>query len=378
MKIKTWHLFLVVIILFISSFYVINLRFDKFYRVNGINNDNRILIEQYLDESEQSYLIDNQISIDLFIDYLEKDNFQLRNYKFYNSLKDQKRYTQIDTIIEVGNNLSTKLTSIYKNQAYAYATQLIDNAMEIAFLNELNFNFQYFECYKSLKVLYVDNDYSYINDTETYISKLKTLGYTSQSDFNSIFSQVSIAYTKDSLQNLLSTEVAAGVSLVFDPYDPVTLVDRNHYIGQYEAVGLILTQDIPRVRYAMYLQSDAYKALSNMYQALNQEHGGFLLMGAYQAPQTLATQDIGYIEGQLGFTITVNKAQTPYNEFVNTEMSEWLQENAHVYGYILRYPNKKASITNKAYDPHTYRYVGVEVATEIYEAQMTLEEYLNK
>ena len=54
MNLKTWYLFLVIIILFGCSFYIVNLKFDKFYRVNGINNDNRVLIEKYLDEKEQS------------------------------------------------------------------------------------------------------------------------------------------------------------------------------------------------------------------------------------------------------------------------------------------------------------------------------------
>ena len=88
MKLKTWHLFAVIIALFICSFYVVNLKFDKFYRVNGINNDNRVLIEKYLDKDEQTYLIDNQISIDLFVEYIDKDDFHLQNYQYYNYLKE--------------------------------------------------------------------------------------------------------------------------------------------------------------------------------------------------------------------------------------------------------------------------------------------------
>mgnify|MGYP007025185611 CR=1 FL=1 len=83
MKLKTWHLFAVIIILFICSFYIINQKFDKFYRVNGINNDNRVLIEKYLDEDEQMFLIDNQINISLFIDYIEEDFFYLQNYQYW-------------------------------------------------------------------------------------------------------------------------------------------------------------------------------------------------------------------------------------------------------------------------------------------------------
>ena len=117
MKLKTWHLFLVIIILFGCSFYVVNLHFDKFYRVNGINNDNRVLIEKYLSEDEQEYLIDNQISIDLFIQYIEYDHFQLMNYQYYNLLKGTNRYTDTEKILETGNSLATRLEYLYHQQA---------------------------------------------------------------------------------------------------------------------------------------------------------------------------------------------------------------------------------------------------------------------
>ena len=42
------------------------------------------IFEKYLSDDEQEYLIDNQISIDLFIDYIEYDDFQLVNYQYYN------------------------------------------------------------------------------------------------------------------------------------------------------------------------------------------------------------------------------------------------------------------------------------------------------
>lgn len=99
-------------------FYVVNLHFDKFYRLNGINNDNRVLIEKYLSDDEQEYLIDNQISIDLFIDYIEYDDFQLVNYQYYNLLKETHRYSTITDILETGNSLATRLDYLYRQQAF--------------------------------------------------------------------------------------------------------------------------------------------------------------------------------------------------------------------------------------------------------------------
>ena len=59
-----------------------------------------------------------------------------------------------------------------------------------------------------------------------------------------------------------------------------------------------------------------------------------------------------------------------------TDEFKWLSANCHKYGFILRYPNGTTDITGIIYEPWHFRYVGVEVATEIAELGVTLEEYL--
>lgn len=375
MKLKTWHLFLVIIILFGCSFYVVNLNFDKFYRVNGINNDNRVFIEKYLDEDEQAYLIENQIPIDQFIEYIEYDDFYLENYQYYNYLKDTKRYPKTANILEIGNSLSTRLTYLFKERALNEAKLLIDKTLEMTFLNEENFRFDYIDIYEYLKPLYNQNDYSYVQDSEFYITKLQQMGIDDNNQLKDVMKMLTTAYNQKSLKNLLTVELPERVQIVFNPYELSTLVDNRHYIGNYEPSGLLLTQDIPRVRYAMYLQSDAYSALLKMYEALSQNYSGFLLREAYQSPQTLSSQEVGYNEYQLGLTICVTQSQKAYKDFETTEMSRWLQEHAYEYGFILRYPQGKASVTSHAYDAHIYRYVGKSLAKSLHDSQMTLEEY---
>ncbi|MBS5368863.1 MAG: M15 family metallopeptidase [Longibaculum muris] len=375
MKLKTWYLFLVIIILFGCSFYIVNLKFDKFYRVNGINNDNRVLIEKYLDEKEQSYLIDNQISIDLFIDYIEYNDFHLENYQYYNALKATNRYRQIENILETGNSLATRLGYLFNNQSFQKAKLLIDRDLELAFLNEENFNFDYIDIYSTLAPLYAQKDYSYIQDGAEYVLRLNQMGIQTIDDLNDTMNMLTTAYNQKSLHQLLTTTLPENVHIVYNPYELSTLVDNMHYIGNYEPKGLLLVQDIPRMRYAMYLQSDAYHALLKMYQDLSQKFNGFLLKEAYVSHQDLSAKKVGYDESQLGLTITVTQSQTTYNSFSQTEMSQWLEEHAYEYGFILRYPQRKASITNHTYDAHIYRYVGKSLAKSLHDSQMTLEEY---
>ena len=64
------------------------------------------------------------------------------------------------------------------------------------------------------------------------------------------------------------------------------------------------------------------------------------------------------------------------NSFEQTDAFRWLSENAHRFGFILRYPKGKTDITGYIYEPWHYRYVGPELAKELFDAGLTLEEYL--
>ena len=62
--------------------------------------------------------------------------------------------------------------------------------------------------------------------------------------------------------------------------------------------------------------------------------------------------------------------------FEKTKEFEWLYNNCAKYGFCLRYPKDKVSITGYSYEPWHYRYVGVEAATEIMNKKICLEEYV--
>lgn len=62
--------------------------------------------------------------------------------------------------------------------------------------------------------------------------------------------------------------------------------------------------------------------------------------------------------------------------FATTNEYKWLINNAHKYGFILRYPENKTEITGIIFQPWHWRYVGVTAATEMKEKNLCLEEYL--
>ena len=62
--------------------------------------------------------------------------------------------------------------------------------------------------------------------------------------------------------------------------------------------------------------------------------------------------------------------------FAQKPEAKWLAENCYRFGFILRYPEDKQSITNIIYEPWHFRFVGREAATEMHEKGMCLEEYV--
>ena len=84
----------------------------------------------------------------------------------------------------------------------------------------------------------------------------------------------------------------------------------------------------------------------------------------------------GYSEHQLGYSADLTNAKNvSFSNFENTNEYKWLQENAHKYGFIMRYPKNKEYITGYMFESWHYRYVGVDIATYIYENNITYEEY---
>ena len=86
----------------------------------------------------------------------------------------------------------------------------------------------------------------------------------------------------------------------------------------------------------------------------------------------------GTSEHQLGLALDIidNSNWNLDESQAKTATQKWLMEHSWEYGWILRYPDGKSEITGIIYEPWHYRYVGREVAAEIHELDVCLEEYI--
>lgn len=86
----------------------------------------------------------------------------------------------------------------------------------------------------------------------------------------------------------------------------------------------------------------------------------------------------GHSEHMTGLTMDIagtNGRCAVTSCFSNTKEAKWLAANSYRYGFILRYPQGKESITGYMYESWHFRYVGIPLATFLYEEKITLEEY---
>lgn len=83
----------------------------------------------------------------------------------------------------------------------------------------------------------------------------------------------------------------------------------------------------------------------------------------------------GYSEHNTGLAVDVICNGATGNNFNTTPEYAWLQEHAHEYGFILRYPENKEYLTGYEYESWHYRYLGVDLATKVYESGLTYDEY---
>ena len=123
-------------------------------------------------------------------------------------------------------------------------------------------------------------------------------------------------------------------------------------------------EDLTILANSSYRTYDSQEKVYNNYKASRGEKGADLIAARP-----------GHSEHQTGLALDLSTLSSTSATFESTDEFSWLQEHAHEYGFILRYPKGKKYLTGFDYESWHYRYVGVDVATEIKELGITFDEY---
>ncbi|HOW23721.1 MAG TPA: M15 family metallopeptidase [Sedimentibacter sp.] len=188
--------------------------------------------------------------------------------------------------------------------------------------------------------------------------------------------------------------------LVENPENIDVIVNKKRHLPEnYVPEDLVPLTDVPTVLSnpeVNQLRKVAYEALKDLFTAAKEEGYELHARSGYRSYYTQASLYASYVENygkdaadkysakpgqsehQTGLSMDITCEAVNFKldtTFGDTEEGKWVAENAHRYGFIIRYPKGKEEITGYAYEPWHIRYLGVDLAEKVYESGLTLEEY---
>ncbi|ABW18240.1 M15 family metallopeptidase [Alkaliphilus oremlandii] len=189
--------------------------------------------------------------------------------------------------------------------------------------------------------------------------------------------------------------------LVENTNDILVVVNKKrHVASDYKPEDLV----VPNVKFSFsgehekkYMRQEAATSLEKLFEQAKEEEIHLFAVSGYRSYSTQERVFNGFVnqygeekankfsarpgesEHHTGLAMDVSSQSAEFRlleSFGDMPEGKWLKENAHKFGFIIRYLKEKTDITGYTYEPWHIRYVGKAVAEEIYNAGITLEEYL--
>lgn len=308
----------------------------------GYKNDEIEIINKLNDEN-----INHLLTLpynESYIIMMKNENFKEENLKAYISYKEEYNAPINDVITIINNDLgdneyNNKLVSLVKEPFY-----IKDN---------LDRYYKYSEKYPTLDI---NTIVKYVNanlDYDYYSTNYK-------SDF-----------TKGKLV-LVNKYYSAG------NFEPTNLVHiTSAYGGNYQYIQDIVFEDYKKMYNDMKKEglNLIVKSSYRSYTYQSNLYNNYVIRDGKDVADTYSAR-AGNSEHQTGLAIDVGTPTTnDLGDFLYTNEYTWMINNAHKYGFILRFKENETLVTGYMYEPWHFRYVGVKAATYIKENDLTFEEY---
>lgn len=214
--------------------------------------------------------------------------------------------------------------------------------------------------------------------------------YKSYKEANNLDIETAIVYVNIGLDN----EFYTSINTITNPSDLLVLVNKyNQLSSDYVPNDLkTIPSEYSRLE-NMQLHGTAYDKYMELASDMEAMGSSLVATSAYRSydyQQTLYDDYVaadgvseadtysaraGHSEHQTGLAVDVRIDGYGGSNLVNADMYDWFSENIHKYGFIIRYAENTTDISGYMYEPWHIRYVGADVATKIYEMDITYDEY---
>jgi LAS superfamily LD-carboxypeptidase LdcB len=208
---------------------------------------------------------------------------------------------------------------------------------------------------------------------------------SSNKDFKDVVSIVNVGSNNKWYTNTKKTDLSKGNLILTNKF--YSLDDS------YNSSDMVKVSSTYSFGYNQMLTKDTFNAFLDMWKDAKKEGLTLIINSSYrsyneqeevyneykeergeEAADKIAARP-GFSEHQTGMAIDIQTYGSTGKTFESFNEFKWLKENAHKYGFILRYPKGKEYLTGYDYESWHFRYVGVEAATYIYENDITFDEY---
>ena len=223
--------------------------------------------------------------------------------------------------------------------------------------------------------------YDHLND---YLDFIKENPDTSLTD---VVALINVGANKKWYEGIKNSDTTKGSQLLVNKFYALD--------SSFEGNSLVQIKNWYAYDSAKLMDEEAYYAFISMFNAAKEDGFNLIINSSYRSyeEQKLTYDDYksrygseyadeyaaraGHSEHQTGLAIDIAiDSGFTTADWDTSPKYQWLQNNAYKYGFILRYPKGKENITGFKFEPWHYRYVGKEVATYLYQNNLTLEEYL--
>jgi D-alanyl-D-alanine carboxypeptidase len=183
---------------------------------------------------------------------------------------------------------------------------------------------------------------------------------------------------------LYSIDAADSIWVVVDkkrPLKPANYVPKSLVAPRFEdgaginpnrlQLAKVAAKAIKLMASAMKAAGAGTLALASTYRSYNTQvavHNKDVAALGLVAGENLAARP-GYSEHQTGLAAdlaAVGQGCSIQVCFATTKAGKWLAANSWQYGWILRYPNGRTATTGYQFEPWHFRYVGIELSTEMH------------
>lgn len=326
---------------------------------------------------------------------------------YYEKIKETKKYSKTLETAVIENNYKKEYFDEYLDINYVEEDNFINNINKLLDLGYKNkdINTFYEKVPKSIDVIisnkydkniinYISLDYFKEENLDRYIkydfidtnSVYDTTILKEKYNYEDTVTYVNAYLDKDYYSNdiPLSKEEASKLDVIVNKYykldkdyepEDLTVINSKFASGtqklRKEAAGKFeeMASDMLKENLKIYAGS-TYRSYSYQEGLYNR----YVKKDGFKEAETYSAR-AGYSEHQLGLAVDIVNGKWDYLSEDDKEYS-WLINNSYKYGFILRYPHENEYITGYVFEDWHFRYLGIDLATKVYESKLTYDEYV--